>query len=70
MSTVPAQLRQIASSSAKVGDVLLSGRFGGAYCNHYRVVELLDGDMILAPVVARSVKRDDGTFSTVWKEAA
>lgn len=62
-------IRQTASAGVEIGDILLLGRFGGAYCNHYRVVEKVDGDVVLAPVVAVSIKNDDGTFSTVWEVA-
>lgn len=70
MMSTPNTIRQIAHADAQIGDVLLIGRFGGAYCDHYRVTALDSGYMDLVRVVARSVKNDDGTFSSVWEIAA
>lgn len=33
-----AEIKQIACGSDKVGDVVLLGRFGGAYCAAYEIV--------------------------------
>lgn len=58
-----------AAPDVQVGDILLIGRFGGAYCNHWRVERKLDteGKVDLVRVEPRSIKNADGTFSSVWE---
>lgn len=63
-------LHQKVNPDVQVGDTLLLGRFGGAYCNHYRVAaKTTDEDAVLVHVEPVSRKNDDGTFSTVWQLA-
>jgi len=62
-------LTMTVSSDLAIGQILLLGRFGGAYCNHYRIERIEDGVAHLVPIVAQSVHNDDGTFSTVWGAA-
>lgn len=59
---------RVLDTRAAVGDIILRGRHGGAYCQHYRVIARVGDDVILEAVEPVSVKGDDGIFSTVWKE--
>jgi hypothetical protein len=53
--------------SEKVGDILLIGRFGGAVCSYYRVVEVNGSEGLLEPVNPVSFRNDDGTFSHYYE---
>ena len=56
--------------SDKVGDVLLIGIYGGAICNHYRLVaKVTETAASLVRVNPISSKNSDGTFSTKWETA-
>lgn len=63
-----APIRSIAISADVVGEIRLLGRFGGAYCSHYRVDRIEDGYAWYVPVIGQSVRNDDGTFSTRWTD--
>jgi hypothetical protein len=65
----PKTIRQTACSYQKVGEIELHGRYGGAFTAHYRVDSIADGDATLTRVIPESVRNDDGTFSTVWRDA-
>lgn len=58
-----------ACPSDQVGDIKLMGRFGGAYCYHWRVCEKTATEIVLERVEPHSVKNDDGTYSTVYESA-
>lgn len=52
--------------SDRLGDIRLIGRHGGAICQHYRVIAIDTATQTttLEAVTSRSVRNDDGTFST------
>lgn len=49
-----------------VGEILLLGRYGGAYTQHYRITSIDRNrcQAYLEAVTPRSVPNGDGTFST------
>jgi hypothetical protein len=51
-----------------VGEVLLWGRHGGAYCSHYQINRIEGGRTYWRPVTLVSRPNGDGTFSTVVED--
>lgn len=57
-------------SDVEVGDMLLLGRFGGAYANRYRVAERIDQNRALLVLQrTESVRYEDGTFGHRYLDA-
>ena len=61
------KVRMTSPSTDRVGDVELHGMYGGALCWHYRIEKIEDGRTTLVRVEPRSVKNDNGTFSTEYE---
>lgn len=67
----PSKINVWIGHAVRVGDRQLRGRHHGAYAAHYRV-DAIDADGVgsLTHVIPTSVQNTDGTFSTVWHDAA
>ena len=56
---------RITCTNDRVGDTFLLGRFGGAICSLYQIVEIADGVTRSVRVERKSVKNADCTYSSV-----
>jgi len=65
----PKTMERMALSYDKVGEVVLTGCYGGAHCWHMRCVKIENGTAFYELVIARSVRNPNGTFSTVYDAA-
>jgi hypothetical protein len=65
----PKTMNHTACSFDRVGEVILTGCYGGAHCWHMRCTKIERGTAFYELVIARSVRNANGTFSTVYEAA-
>lgn len=61
--------KQFLNPDQKVGDVILTGMFGGAICNHWQLTAIEGSEGVWQKVTPTSVPNGDGTFSTKYVPA-
>ena len=56
--------KTIACSSNYVGEIVLMGRHGGAYVQHYQITEIANGEATMIPVKSERIDWGGGMFGS------